>query len=252
MSARDESPAWAAPPAVPANWDLRLLIERFDLLMERREAICAWAPWCDIEVVGCRASLAYIGGGPFALGGLLRAWADGTLAVKAGGRTAYVYNVSGSVLSGRGGAHAFDPSAGAVARVGSPGEWAPRAQARSLAPRRESAWSLGQLLAAWGVRVPDIELRDDGRAALGRYAHDEAALFDADGRCVSRFVFPSPDDVVPIEPSWRGVEGELPVSVGRVELTRTRPAQRRVTLDGPLPPCVAPFAAKWLCESGLL
>lgn len=234
----------------PHHWDLRLVLEHFPLLMDRRREVAERASWRDIQVYGCHASVAFLGGGRFALGPLLQAWSDYRLTTPRDGRPVYVYEVAGTV-GGRGGAFALDPARDEVVRVGHVVDWMDRASTKVLEAKGKTAWSLGQLLATWGVAVPDIALRD-GEAVLGRYVHADATLFDAGDRPVARFDFPLPADAPPLETSWPPVPGSALVTVERVGITRDGPAPREIAFDGPLPPPVAGAAAAWLYRAGLL
>lgn len=248
------SDLWLPLDAGSALADLRLLVEHFDLLIVRRAEIAATAAWRDIGVEGCEYALGHASGaGPFSLGPMLEAWAGGALTCRgpggAPGRRAYVYAVSGSPLTGAGGAYAFSPEERTERLVGRPSDYAREATALARASGPASPWSLADLLVHWGLPVPAVEIRDD-RALRARYDFASSSLLDAAGRTIERFDPPSLDLArSPSAPPF--TEGAMPgFTLGRVGLRREQRhrATLRIHFSAPLPTQVAARVARWLVE----
>jgi hypothetical protein len=256
--------ALSAPISEPSPWlplddgsalaDLRLLIEHFDLLMARRAEIVATAAWRDIAVEGCEYALGHASAaGPFSLGPMLETWAGGALTCRgpggASGRRAYVYSVSGSPLTGAGGAYAFSPEERTERLVGRPSDYAREATALARASGPASPWRLADLLVHWGLAVPAVEIRDD-RTLLARYDLASSSLLDAAGRTIERFDPPSLDTTWS-PPALPANAGDTPgFTLGRLGLRREQRhrATLRIHFSAPLPTRVAARVARWLVE----
>lgn len=246
--------SWQPLDAGSALADLRLLVEHFDRLMARRAEIVATAAWRDIAVEGCECALGHMSAtGPFSLGPLLETWAGGAMTCRGPGSTAgsraYVYAVSGSPMTGAGGAYAFSPEDRTEQLVGRASDYAREAIALSRASGPASPWRLADLLVHWGLPVPAVEIRDD-RALLARYDFASSSLLDAAGRTVERFD-PHPLDMTwspPAPPATGG--GVAGFTLGRLGLRREQRhrATLRIHFSAPLPTRVAARVARWLVE----
>jgi hypothetical protein len=256
--------ALSAPVSEPSPWlpldagsalaDLRLLVEHFDILMARRAEIVATAAWRDIAVEGCECALGHMGGaGPFSLGPMVETWAGGAMTCRgpggASGPRACVYSVSGSPLTGAGGAYAFSPEDRTERLVGRSSDYAREAIALARASGQASPWRLADLLVHWGLAVPAVEIRDD-RALLARYDFASSSLLDAAGRTIERF-YPPSLDLARSPPAPPPTGGDTPgFTLGRLGLRREQRhrATLRIHFSAPLPTRVAARVARWLVE----
>jgi transcriptional regulator with XRE-family HTH domain len=151
----------------------RWLAEHYQLLSGNYRRILAWPDWRDIKVLGASGSASYIGGRSFTVGELLDNWFDGTLAVLNDRKRLLVYSFSGSPLSGSNWVEGFysqdgEPYSGRLpSRLRNFGGFAK--QALGGASVKASDWPLADLLAALGVQLAPVVIREANGGASWHY-----------------------------------------------------------------------------------
>ena len=164
--------------------ELKLLVKHHALLMREAHRILAQPDWANIRIVGARVHAAYLGGSTLTLGGLLESWLNGRGVTEHPDGHHYILACSGSPLSGRYSALIFGPN-GALTTIRGP-----KHKATAMAfmlhnlkskDRPASQWSLGQLLASFGLEVADIEVFSPEGEEIGRYNHDTRCFYNTGG-----------------------------------------------------------------------
>jgi transcriptional regulator with XRE-family HTH domain len=160
--------------------ELRLLTKHHNLLMREAHRILERPSWANIRIVGSRAHAAYLGGSTLTLGELLESWLNGRGVVEQPNGRHHILACAGSPLSGSYSALTFGPDGVLTTTRGSDKTRGSEFKANALAfmlhninpqARPASQWSLGQVLASFGVEIPDIEVFSPAGEEIGRYNH---------------------------------------------------------------------------------
>ena len=160
--------------------DANLLDRYYQTLMDHRVSILLRPDWRNIRVEAARVSLIWAGGGLLSIGELLEGWASGDLIHPTlCGRGVPLISANGSALSGLRSTRVLRREGVKLDRHPSPltvlrGFRFPRPP--------HTPWNLSQLLDALNAPVPDLVIRDESGAVIGRYEYGRRTLFNINGR----------------------------------------------------------------------
>ena len=162
------------------NREMALLRTHHDHLMRHAERILSAPTLANARVTAATLHLMWWGGGCFTVGELIEGWSDGRLLHPTNsGPPARIASAHGSALSGLRGIVVLDAESS---------DLGPRPTSLGLTkalriPRPDSSpLSFSDVLAATGVAVPDLVIRDASGHAIARYNHRERIVYTLNGR----------------------------------------------------------------------
>ena len=202
--------------------ELRLLGEHRELLLHHAETILANPAWSNVRMSSAVVHVSWFGGATLTLGGILKAWLNGTAVLERDDGRLYVVYISGSPLSGSNRVLAVDTEGKLVStkdRTFLPmaGPLLKCAQSRA---DDASAWSLSQVLSALGAEIQDIHFWGPDGTEVWRYNHASMTIHGPQGAADLSLLFESETGQIQWRANWDESKMGGKITIGQLSPLR--------------------------------